>query len=197
MPDFYAYAYFDPRDGAPFYIGKGQGYRARKHLHQATNRGVADRLSTLRALGLRPTIETYPCADEAAAFELERQLIARYGRECEGGPLCNILEAGERSGGFLGRKHTPETKEKIRAAMKARRLTDEHKAKIGKSNRGRPGPNAEKQARMIEARKNPEVRAKLSAAAKRAFTPERQAALIAASQEYFRQKRKARAATDA
>lgn len=167
MPDFYAYAYFDPRDGSPFYIGKGQGYRSQKHLHQAANKGVADRLSTLRALGLRPTIETYPCADEAAAFELERQLIARYGRECEGGPLCNILEAGERSGGMAGRKHSVETKEKIRAAMKARRLSDEHRQRISAANKGRPGPSPEQQSRMIAARRNPAVRAKLSAAAKK------------------------------
>lgn len=44
MPKFYAYVYFDPRDGLPFYVGKGQGYRARKHLHQATNKGVAERI---------------------------------------------------------------------------------------------------------------------------------------------------------
>jgi len=167
MPKFYAYVYFDPRDDAPFYVGKGQGYRARKHLHQATNRGVANRISTLRAAGLFPRIETYPCADEPAAFELERRLIARYGRQCEGGTLCNVLEAGDRSGGMLGRKHSDETKAKIRAALSGRRLSREHRARIGAANAGRAGPSPEQQARMVAARKTPEVRAKLSAAAKK------------------------------
>ena len=167
MPDFYTYAYFDPRDGLPFYVGKGQGHRARKHLHQATNPGVAARLGELRGLGLEPRIDKYPCADEAAAFELERQLIAQLGRQCDGGPLCNVLEAGDRSGGFAGRKHSEESKAKIRAAMKARRLTDEHKARIGAANKGRPGPTPQLQERMKQARKNPEVRAKLSAAARK------------------------------
>ena len=150
---FYAYLYFDPRTDVPFYVGKGQGYRARKHLHQATNRGVADRLEELRALGLRPRIETYDCRDEPHAFELERQLIALYGRQCDGGPLCNVLEAGDASGGMKGRKHRPETIERIRQAMRARRLTPEHRANISKGCKGRPGPTPELQARMIDARR--------------------------------------------
>lgn len=149
---FYAYVYFDPRTDIPFYVGKGQGYRAKKHLHQATNRGVAERIADLRAAGWQPRIETHDCRDEAHAFELERQLIAAYGRQCEGGPLCNVLEAGERSGGFAGRKHTPETKAKIRAAMQARRLTPEHRANISRACKGRPGPTPELQKKMIAAR---------------------------------------------
>lgn len=164
---FYAYLYFDPRTDAPFYVGKGQGYRARKHLHQATNRGMADRLEELQALGLRPRIEICDCRDEPHAFELERQLIAAYGRQCDGGPLCNVLEAGDASGGFKGRQHSEESKAKIRAAMKARRLTPEHKARIGAANKGRPGPSPERQAKMIAARQNPVVRAKLSAAGRK------------------------------
>lgn len=186
---FYAYLYFDPRTDVPFYVGKGRGYRARKHLHQATNRGVADRLEELRALGLRPRIETYDCRDEPHAFELERQLIALYGRQCDGGPLCNVLEGGERSAGFEGRRHSEESKAKIRAAMKARRLSPEHKARIGAANKGRSGPSPERQAKMIAARRNPAVRAKMSVASKRAWTPEKQAAMIAASQRAFAKRR--------
>lgn len=181
MPNFYAYLYFDPRTDEPFYVGKGQAYRARKHLHQATNKGVAARLVDLRAVGLAPRIETYECESEAHAFELERQLIAAYGRQCDGGPLANVLEGGERSAGFEGRKHSEESKAKIRSALKARRLTAEHKARIGAANKGRPGPSPEKQALMAAARRRPEVRAKLAASAKRNLTPERQAAMVAAA----------------
>lgn len=138
---FYAYVYSDPRTGLPFYVGKGQGRRARKHLVQTANRGMAARLDELRGAGLQPRICVYGCDSEAHAFELERVLIDAYGRQCDGsGSLVNILEAGERSGGFAGRRHSEETKARIRAAMQARRLTAEHRARItewARSPRGR------------------------------------------------------------
>ena len=150
---FYVYLYFDPRTDIPFYVGKGQGYRARKHLHQSTNAGVSQRLADLRAAGLTPRIERYDCRDEPHALELERQLIAAYGRQCDGGPLCNVLEAGDRSGGMAGRRHSEATKAKIRAAMQARRLSPEHRANISRARKGRPGPTPELQKRMIAARR--------------------------------------------
>lgn len=165
---FYAYVYVDPRDGRPFYVGKGQGSRARKHLVQATNRGMAARLDALRAEGMLPEITTYGCDSEAHALELERVLIEAYGRLCDGsGCLVNILEAGDRSGGFSGRRHSDETKRRIGEAQRGRKRAPEVGAKISAANKGRPGPTPEQQARMIEARRRPEVRAKLSAAGRR------------------------------
>lgn len=138
---FYAYVYVDPRDGKPFYVGKGQGRRARKHLVQTSNRGMAARLDELRAAGLEPEISTYACDNEAHALELERVLIEAYGRLVDGsGCLVNILEAGDRSGGFAGRRHTEESKARIRAAMQARKLSETHRARItewARSPRGR------------------------------------------------------------
>lgn len=165
---FYAYVYTDPRDGRPFYVGKGQGRRARKHLVQPTNTGMAKRIADLRGQGLTPEIATYPCDSEAHALELERVLIAAYGRLCDGsGCLVNVLEAGDRSGGFAGRQHSEETKQRIGNAQRGRKRPPEVGAKISAANKGRPGPTAEQQLRMIEARRRPEVRAKLSAAGRR------------------------------
>lgn len=39
--------------------------------------------------------------------------------------------------GFKGRTHTPETKEKIRAKLKKRKLTEKHKKKIGQAHEGK------------------------------------------------------------
>lgn len=151
---FYAYVYADPRTGVPFYVGKGQGRRARKHLVQTTNRGMAARLAELREVGLEPLISVYGCDSEAHALELERVLIDAYGRQCDGsGSLVNILEAGDRSGGFAGRRHSEETKARIRAAMQARRLTVEHRARVtewARSPRGRAVRSAAASKRNAE-----------------------------------------------
>ena len=44
----------------------------------------------------------------------------------------------------LGKSHTEETKEKMRAAMIGRTLTEEHKTKISESRLGKPQPQSQK-----------------------------------------------------
>lgn len=128
MRQYYVYLYTDPRTGVIFYVGKGFGYRAKRHLCPSTLGPVGDRVRALRALGMTPGIAYLPCATAQHALEVEAALIAAYGRVQEGGPLVNRSPGG--SNGFGGRTHRPETKERIRVAMKARVMTPEHKAKI-------------------------------------------------------------------
>lgn len=125
---FYAYVYVDPRDSAPFYVGKGKGYRARKHLHQTTNPGMAARLAELKAAGVAPQIGILPCASSHESLEVEAALIAAFGRLVDGGTLVNRSPGG--SDGMGGKKHNEESKAKIRAAMRARVMSPEHKEKI-------------------------------------------------------------------
>ena len=186
---FYVYIYYDPRDGVPFYVGKGQGYRARVHSWgRGHSRQVSMKIKSLRAAGLEPLVAIVDMPDEAAAFDAERTLILGLGRRSDGGPLFNISEGGQATLGFGGRKHTEETKARISATLKGRVVTAEHRAKIGAANKGRPGPSPEHQAAMYAARTTPEGRKKLSDAAKRSVTPERLAAMTARAAEVNRGK---------
>ena len=78
----YVYLYIDPRDGEPFYVGKGTGNRCFAHLRSKGESRKAQRITDLRKLGLRPRIEIlkYGLSDEAA-FMVESTAIDLIGLE--------------------------------------------------------------------------------------------------------------------
>lgn len=136
---FYVYEYVRT-DGSPYYIGKGCGRRAFvKH-----NRGMPDDLSRIRF------IKTNLFENEA--LELERLLIAKYGRKDLGtGILINMTDGGEgisnpsletrKKLAEAKRNESNETKKKRSLAATNRKdrtpLTDETKQKISTANQGR------------------------------------------------------------
>lgn len=179
MREYYAYLYSDPRDGSPFYVGKGHGFRARKHLWRGPAGPVRDRIAAIRADGLEPHLTVAACTDEAEAFAVERALIAALGRLDDGtGTLLNRTAGGQGSARRRGFRHTDETKARIRASMKGRPLTDQHRARIGAANKGRQFSD-EAKARSLAQRKTPEARARNSERAKATVTPERLAEMAA------------------
>lgn len=82
---FYAYTHSRP-DGSVFYVGKGKGRRAWNFTHGRNpyHRRVVEKYGRENIV-----VTVYPCADEAAAFELEKRLIAEHPR------LTNMTEGGE------------------------------------------------------------------------------------------------------
>ncbi len=54
---YYVYLYIDPRDGQPFYIGKGQSNRAFAHLSAKGDSEKAKRIRAIRKAGYTPQIE--------------------------------------------------------------------------------------------------------------------------------------------
>lgn len=54
---YYVYLYIDPRDGVPFYIGKGKGNRCFAHLHDHGETEKAERIAAIRSEGLEPRID--------------------------------------------------------------------------------------------------------------------------------------------
>lgn len=96
---YYVYMHRDKKTQVPFYIGMGTGRRAYDTI------GRHPRWFEL-VESLTHGYEVQIVADdlsEAEAFDRERELIAKYGRESEGlGPLVNITE-----GGMLGMGEGP------------------------------------------------------------------------------------------
>lgn len=82
---FYVYVLVDPRDGLPFYVGKGTGSRLLAHGREAGLKRYAgdspnskvNRIREIRDVGFEPRIDivTRGILDEPAAFRFEAALI--------------------------------------------------------------------------------------------------------------------------
>jgi hypothetical protein len=151
--DYYVYAYLRGEDtnhgkaGDPVYIGKGSGRRA-----YSMNRRVKPPEN--------PAHTVFPGQNltEGEAFELERTLIAVYGRIDLGtGCLANLTEGGEGASGNVqsegtlaklsairkGKKHSPETIAKIAENNRIRVISDQTRANMSAARKGRkPSPEA-------------------------------------------------------
>lgn len=120
---YYVYQYLR-EDGSPYYIGKGKGRRATSRNRRTVAVPPKDRIEIVK-----------DSLSEQEAFDLERQLIAQYGRKDLGtGILRNLTDGGEGTSGY---KHTEEWKVQKSLSMSGRTCTDEHKAKVSAALKGR------------------------------------------------------------
>lgn len=122
------YTYFHTRNdtNAVFYVGKGYGDRA----HSVKNRNKHWR--HIVAKHGRTVHIAAQWSAESEALQHEKFLILCF-KDLHI-PLCNMTDGGE---GVSGLKHTIETKEKLRAASLGQSHSDETRAKISLSSRGR------------------------------------------------------------
>lgn len=115
----YVYLYSDPRDGKPFYVGKGVGNRAFSHLVDETDSKKVERIRLLQSAGLEPKIEIlrFGLTDDQATL-LEATIIDLLGLN----QLTNRVR-GEHSHSF-GRV----TVDELLLQKTAKRVTVEHPA---------------------------------------------------------------------
>jgi hypothetical protein len=148
---FYVYLISRP-DGTPCYVGKGKGNRTRRHFTKGVQKNPHLASIIARAGGMLPVEIIQGSMIEADAFALEKELIARIGRESVGGPLVNLTEGGE---GFSGGRHGEETRKKI----SARHIGNKYN--VGK--KVAPEAIAKRVAKTTGMKRTPEQRARLSA----------------------------------
>jgi hypothetical protein len=157
--DSYVYVLFR-LNGIPCYVGKGKGDRWRRHESRAIhdNSHLRSIVAQARKVGKElPKIKLRENLSEADALALERTIIAAIGREVKDGPLVNLTDGGDGESGYV---FSPEARARMSATRRGRKLTAEHRAKIGAAGKGRKyGPRTD------------EYRAKISASKKGRVTP--------------------------
>lgn len=192
---FYVYIYFDPLTDIPFYVGKGQKHRARKHLHQCHNRPMAMKIRALKVAGHVPRIEILPMRSEEDAFSMEETLVYAIGKRVDGsGPLFNMSDGGGlKTAGFTGRRHSAESRAKMSAARKGKPKSDEFKRKmrvVGLARDVSHLHSEENVAKLRAVQKDPEYRKRLSASIKQITSPEHIARMTAKAAEVNRGRRR-------
>src|SRR5208337_4466529 len=149
---FHVYIYLDTRKPgrypyqkydflyAPFYVGKGQGKRWKQHLFEAFTWDKSIGPNTLKInvirkikkeTGQNPQIFKIENLTEKQALELEKKLVAHFGRRDLGtGILTNMTDGGDGGNPMKGRKQSAKTKKLISDSKIGKPLTPEHKVAL-------------------------------------------------------------------
>jgi hypothetical protein len=100
---FYVYELIDPRTNIPFYVGKGCGNRIHQHILEA-NKPRDKQVNKFKCAVINNILSNHRVVvesiiqdklSEQQAFELEIELIAKYGKRWDGtGSLTNFHDGG-------------------------------------------------------------------------------------------------------
>lgn len=141
--NYYTYAYLR-EDGTPYYIGKGKGNR----IHSKSNR-VFNPPPKERRIYLKQNLT------EEEAFKHEIYMIFIFGRKDLGtGILHNKSNGGIGGGAMEGRKHSTETKEKMRKSKLGKKHTLQERKNMSESHKGLKYPNRKSSPQTEQHKKN-------------------------------------------
>jgi hypothetical protein len=182
MSIYYVYLYRDEK-GSPIYVGKGNNRRAWDHLRRKDKHPLTHKIQKMIREGYNPQPEfLITGVDEEFALFAEEEAIKKYGRRDLGaGTLLNLSDGGRQ--GASGSIRSNEFKMNVSKLHKGKMVSDETKAKLSASKKGKPTWNKgkthteETRAKIASASKGrigtfkgkthtEETRAKLSAAQK-------------------------------
>jgi len=140
--DFYVYGYYHPTTNTLFYVGKGSGKRAYRHLQPAylkqSKTYLTNTINKIKRLyGLDPIIKIlHDGLTEDEGFEIEQKLIEEHGRKAydQNGTLTNMSTGGV--GGRRGIRHSVATRLKMSKARKGKAHSAKHSANIANALKG-------------------------------------------------------------
>lgn len=134
----YVYCLIDPRNGLPFYIGKGKDDRMYDH-EKIVSKGIVPnnnsflfrKIKKIKNKGLSIIYKKiYENLDDKSALAIEIDEIKKIGRNNIGrGPLCNLTDGGE---GNSGKIISEETKLKMSITAKERLKNPVNHSMFGK-----------------------------------------------------------------
>ena len=149
----------------PIYVGKGWGRRAWQHWEKgcAHNQLFQRKLDKIRAAELMPSVTIINTTSEDVALDVERGLIAMYGRiNIRTGTLCNLTAGGD---GYAVGSLPDEHKRKIADSIRGRVRSDEHRKNLSVALSGKKHtPETIEKLKVLAAAKaaDPEFRQRLS-----------------------------------
>lgn len=159
---FYVYVYHDPITFEPFYVGKGSGDRARKHLSRKDKHPFVQKIQKLLKEGNEPIIHKIDCPSEDEAFRLEIAMIKFIGRDdLKTGPLLNLTAGGENPPNHkgkpigLGNKESEETKRRKSESQKA--IGNKPPTQYGDDNIARKPEERERRRQLRLGKKMPQI----------------------------------------
>jgi len=144
MNTAYVYTLTDPRNGMPFYVGKGVGRRCHFHAWEAKNSDKPtyklNKIRKIQSLGLDIVVrKVEENVSHEQAKELECFLIAEM-REF-GIDLTNSTDGGDGRAGYVASQET--------IAKTRHEWTDEQKQRISNSLKGKSNPCTEQRRQAI------------------------------------------------
>ncbi len=180
QPRFYVYVLARPND-KPFYVGKGSRYRINDHEREARTDCRCHKCNIIRKIwrngGVVRRYIVFTTNDEHDAFEYEKATIALHGRA----NLCNVTDGGEGPS-----NPTPEARAKISVAGRARRASEETRARMRAAQAIRRGDKARQAIENERKRTDPTIKANFRRGLeKRWATPGYREQLIAASRNRY------------